>query len=119
MAELIDKGAITFRCRYSGDCRGSIEACFKCRDYVCNFEDIQDTPTVTEAEIRNKAIEEVLEIVKRAYHSFGGFDLAFMQKYGNTTASQAHESYSTMMMYEIANEFDNLIDELEQLKGEQ
>ena len=63
MAELIDKGAITFRCRYSGDCRGSIEACFKCRDYVCDFEDIQDMPTVTEAEIRYKAITDFLQFV--------------------------------------------------------
>ena len=65
MAELIDKGAITFRCRYSGDCRGSIEACFKCRDYVCDFEDIQDMSTVTEAEIRTNAIEEFAEKVKQ------------------------------------------------------
>lgn len=64
----------------------------------------------------SKGIEEAMKVVKTAYHNFGGYDLAFMQKYGNTTASQQHESYSTLMMYEIANEFDNLIDNLEQMK---
>lgn len=69
------------------------------------------------AEERNKAIDEVMEIVKKAYHNFSGYDLEFMTKYGNRNASQQAESYSTLMMYEIAGEFDDLIDSLEQLKG--
>lgn len=40
-----------------------------------------------------------------------------MTKYGNKNASQQAESYSTMMMYEIAGEFDDLLDSLEKLKG--
>lgn len=71
------------------------------------------------AEERNKAIDEVMEIVKKAYHNFSGYDLEFMTKYGNKNASQQAESYSTMMMYEIAGEFDDLLDSLEQLKGVQ
>lgn len=71
------------------------------------------------AEERNKAIDEVIEIVKKAYHNFSGYDLEFMTKYGNKNASQQAESYSTMMMYEIAGEFDDLLDCLEQLKGVQ
>ena len=68
---------------------------------------------------RSKAIDEVMEIVKKAYHNFSGYDLEFMTKYGNKNASQQAESYSTLMMYEIAGEFDDLIDSLEQLKGVQ
>lgn len=68
-------------------------------------------------EIRNKTIEEVMEVVKRAYHNFSGYDLEFMTKYGNKNASQQAESYSKLMMYEIAGEFDDLIDNLEQMKG--
>lgn len=66
---------------------------------------------------RVKAIDEVMEIVKKAYHNFSGYDLEFMTKYGNKNASQQAESYSTLMMYEIAGEFDDLLDCLEQLKG--
>lgn len=68
-------------------------------------------------ENKNKIIDEITEIIERTYHNFGGYDLAFMQKYGNTTARQQHESYSTMMMYEIADEFADLIDNVKQLKG--
>ena len=70
-----------------------------------------------DVEIRNKAIDDVMEIVKKAYHNFSGYDLGFMTKYGNKNASQQAESYSTLMMYEIAGEFDDLIDSLEQIKG--
>lgn len=67
--------------------------------------------------IRANAIDEVMEIVKKAYHNFSGYDLEFMTKYGNKNESQQAESYSTLMMYEIAGEFDDLLDSLEQLKG--
>lgn len=63
------------------------------------------------------AIDEVLESVKKAYHNFSGYNLEKMTKYGNESAEQQHESYSTLMMYEIAGEFDDLIDTLEQLKA--
>lgn len=72
---------------------------------------------VDKKEIRAKAIDEVMEIVKKAYHNFSGYDLEFMTKYGNKNASQQAESYSTLMLYEIAGEFDDLLDCLEQLKG--
>ena len=69
--------------------------------------------------IRENVIDEVMEVVKKAYHNFSGYDLEFMTKYGNKNASQQAESYSTLMMYEIAGEFDDLLDSLEQLKGVQ
>lgn len=67
-------------------------------------------------EVRANAIDEVMEVVKTTYHNFCGYDLEQMTKYGNEDASQQNQSYSTIMMYEIADEFDDLIDALEQLK---
>ena len=83
----------------------------------CGDADWEDRATTTIQEIRAKAIDEVMEVVKKAYHNFSGYDLEFMTKYGNKNASQQAESYSTLMMYEIAGEFDDLLDSLEQLKG--
>ncbi len=69
------------------------------------------------ADEREKAIDEFMEVVKATYHNFCGFDLGRMTKYGNENASQLEQSYSTLMMYEIAMEIDDLIDALEQLKA--
>ena len=51
---LIDADAINFRCSYSGDCMASGEQCRKCSDYVCDFETIQDMPTIDITEINSK-----------------------------------------------------------------
>lgn len=89
-------------------------------DYLCGICG-RDTERMHEiehdAEVRAKAIDEVMEVVKRVYHNFSGYDLEQMTKYGNKNARQQSESYSTLMMYEIAGEFGDLIDELEQMKG--
>ena len=75
---------------------------------------LNDQPTIEAVPVvdRNEVITEVLEAVKDVYHNFGGYDLEHMTKYGNKTAEQQHQSYSTMMMYEIASEFDDLIDRI-------
>lgn len=73
-------------------------------------------PEAYDSENRNNAIDEIIEVVKMTYHNFGGYDLEFMTKYGNKNASQQAESYSTMMMYEIAGEFDDMLYNLEQMK---
>ena len=39
--------------------------------------------------------------------NFCGYDLTKCVKYGNENAEQQHDSYSTMMMYEIADEIDD------------
>lgn len=39
--------------------------------------------------------------------NFCGYDLTKCQKYGNTSKKQLCASYSTLMMYEIADEIDN------------
>lgn len=57
-------------------------------------------------------IDEILRVVKETYHNFSGYDLEHMTKYGNETAEQQHQSYSSLMMYEIAGEFDDLIDRI-------
>lgn len=62
-------------------------------------------------------IEEVLKVVKEVYHNFSGYDLEHMTKYGNETVAQQRKSYSSLFMYEIAMEFDDLIDRLESMKG--
>ena len=85
------------------------------REALQNY--IDEMPEVSVEEIRAKAIDEVMEVVKKAYHNFSCYDLEFMSKYGNKIASQQAESYSTLMMYEIAGEFNDLLDCLEQLKG--
>jgi len=71
---------------------------------------------VDENEIRNKVIDEVLEVINRTYHNFCGYDLEQMTKYGNESASQQHDSYSTIMMYEVADKFDDMLDDLADLK---
>lgn len=39
--------------------------------------------------------------------NFCGYDLTKCEKYGNESAEQQHDSYSTMMMYEIADEIED------------
>ena len=39
--------------------------------------------------------------------NFCGYDLTKCVKYGNESAEQQHDSYSTMMMYEIADEIED------------
>ena len=39
--------------------------------------------------------------------NFCGYDLTKCVKYGNENKEQRHDSYSTMMMYEIANEIED------------
>ena len=39
--------------------------------------------------------------------NFCGYDLTKCVKYGNESAEKQHDSYSTMMMYEIADEIED------------
>lgn len=43
---LIDADELNFTCVYTSRCTGSGEKCEKCADYVCDFKEIQDAPTV-------------------------------------------------------------------------
>lgn len=40
-------------------------------------------------------------------HDFDGIDLSECVKYGNQNSEQQHRSYSTMMLYEIADGIEN------------
>ena len=58
-------------------------------------------------------IENALKTVERLkalYHNFLGYDLEKCVKYGNKNSEQAEASYSTVMMYEVAREFEDLWD---------
>ena len=94
-----------------GHLRSPSEVCYSEGD-VKVMIDMQPTIEAVPVVDRNEVITEVLEAVKDVYHNFGGYDLEHMTKYGNKTAEQQHQSYSTMMMYEIASEFDDLIDRI-------
>ena len=93
-------------------CRGCVYE-NRCDYITCEIQHLAEV----RADERKKAIDEFMEVVKATYHNFCGFDLERMTKYENENASQLEQSYSTMMMYEIASEFDDLIDALEQLKA--
>lgn len=57
---------------------------------------------------------EALQMANRleyAYHNAFGIDLAKCTKYGNESAEQQRDSYSTVMMYEVANVFDDILGE--------
>lgn len=60
-------------------------------------------------EVAIKALETVIRL-KELYHDFCGYDLSKCKKYGNETPKQQHDSYSTMMMYEIAMEFEDIFE---------
>lgn len=63
------------------------------------------------------AVTEILGVIRETYHNFSGYDLERMTKYGNETAEQQYQSYSSAMMYEIAMEFDDLIERIEDMKN--
>lgn len=65
-------------------------------------------------EIVENVVFKALEIEDRleyAYHNAFGIDLEKCTKYGNESAEQQRDSYSTVMMYEVANVFDDILGE--------
>ena len=54
-------------------------------------------------------VKEMDEYIEREalMKNFCGYDLTKCVKYGNKDANQQHDSYSTMMMYEIASEIED------------
>ena len=63
---LINVDNIYFRCSYNGDCMASAEQCRKCRDYVCDYEDIENEPTALD-------VEQFIEEMKGCIGSSGVF----------------------------------------------
>ena len=112
MSDLISREAVikamennSFMVEVAGSKRKMIDGMMMCVE-------IADLPTIEAV-----PVEEVLKVVKEVYHNFSGYDLEHMTKYGNETAERQHQSYSSLMLYEIAMEFDDLIDRLESMKG--
>lgn len=67
------------------------------------------------AEEREKTIDEIKARISSRL--IDNLNLANATKYGNKNAKQQANSYSTVMKYEIADCVDDLLDDLEQLKG--
>ena len=75
------------------------------------YDSIKDVDEILKL---NKTICKALDIADRleyAYHNAFGIDLAKCTKYGNESAEQQRDSYSTVMMYEVANVFDDILGE--------
>ena len=54
---VIDADKISFRCACNGDCMADEDKCKKCADYVCDFEEIKNQPTIDDKAEHIKAIE--------------------------------------------------------------
>lgn len=61
---LIDADNISFYCNYEGDCTGDIDDCKECRNYICDFRDIQEHLTAYD-------IDKVVEELKLHSFEFG------------------------------------------------
>lgn len=97
MSDLISKSKLVdslICCKGLG--RYSLEAVIKT---------IEEQPTVDEKEIIRKPIERIVERMDESTEF-----LKDCTKYGNKNAEQQHKSYSTMMMYEVADLVDDLIE---------
>ena len=71
---------------------------------VCFIEKEENIPTLDEKEIIRKAFERVVERLKeRTKH------LKDCTKYGNKNVEQQEKSYSTVMLYEVADLVEDLI----------
>lgn len=64
-ARLIDAGKLNFRCNYNGDCSGDISHCKECDNYVLEYRDIQEQPTVYDID---KVVEQLKDV---SYERFG------------------------------------------------
>mgnify|MGYP003467110205 CR=1 FL=1 len=61
---LIDADNISFYCNYEGDCTGDIDDCKECKNYICDFRDIQEHLTAYD-------IDKVVEELKLHSFEFG------------------------------------------------
>ena len=58
---LIDADNISFYCNYEGDCTGDIDDCKECRNYICDFRDIQEHLTAYDV---NKVVAKLEETMQ-------------------------------------------------------
>lgn len=63
----IDADNISFYCNYEGDCTGDIDDCKECRNYICDFRDIQEHLTAYD-------VDKVVEELEKAKHEIASED---------------------------------------------
>ena len=74
-------------------------------DHICTSDDVVDLIKLVENQPTAYDIDKVVEKLKERTNF-----LKECTKYGNENAEQQAESYSTMMMYEVADLVDDLIE---------
>lgn len=98
---LIDADLLKQNCKITGE----FDNHFQCVDLITLGQVIDNQPTLDEKEIIRKAFERVVERLEEKTEF-----LKDCTKYGNKNAKQQEKSYSTMMMYEIADLVEDLVD---------
>ena len=63
--KLIDADKLNFHCNYNGDCSGDISHCKECDNYILDYRDVQEQPTVYDAD---KIVEQLKNV---SYERFG------------------------------------------------
>ena len=83
--------------------------CNKCIHHTSGDCDSWDCKMQTVEDVKKKAVNEYAKSVVEELEERTDF-LKDCTKYGNKNAEQQAESYSTMMMYEVADLVDDLIE---------
>lgn len=87
--------------------------CDKCIHHTIGNCDSWDCKMQTVDDVKNEAVNEYVKAVVEELEERTDF-LKDCTKYGNKNAKQQAESYSTMMMYEVADLVDDLIEIVKQ-----
>ena len=87
--------------------------CDKCIHHTSGNCDSWDCKMQTVEDVKNEAVNEYVKSVVEELEERTDF-LKDCTKYGNKNEKQQSESYSTMMMYEVADLVDDLIEIVKQ-----
>ena len=93
----------------------AIKIIYEVDDYISNcfggypYTD-EEQEMLDSLELAIEALEKA-DRLEYAYHNAFGIDLAKCTKYGNESAEQQRDSYSTVVMYEVANVFGDILGE--------
>ena len=87
--------------------------CDKCIHHINGYCDSWDCNMQTVEDVKKEAVNEYVKAVVEKLEERTDF-LKDCTKYGNKNAKQQAESYSTMMMYEVADLVDDLIEIVKQ-----
>lgn len=56
--KLIDADKLNFHCNYNGDCSGDISHCKECDNYILDYRDVQEQPTIYDTDKVVERLEE-------------------------------------------------------------